>query len=41
MPNTTNLLEGKFSDMKQCLQCHRGLKKEGKLRFVKGYFSKE
>ena len=24
IPNTTNLLEGKFSEMKQLLRCHRG-----------------
>ena len=38
--NTTNLLEGKFSEMKQLLRCHRGLKKESKLRFIKDYFVK-
>ena len=41
IPNTTNLLEGKFSEMKQLLRCHRGLKKEGKLRFIRDYFAKE
>ena len=41
IPNTTNLLEGKFSEMKQLLRCHRGLKKESKLRFIKDYFAKE
>ena len=41
IPNTTNLLEGKFSEIKQFLQCHRGLKKESKLRFIKDYFSKK
>ena len=41
IPNTTNLLEGKFSEMKQLLRCHRGLKKESKLRFIKDYFSKK
>ena len=41
IPNTTNLLEGKFSDMKQLLRCHRGLKKENKLRFIKYYFAKD
>jgi len=40
IPNTTNLLEGKFSEMKQLLRCHRGLKKERKLRFIKDYFAK-
>ena len=41
IPNTTNLLEGKFSEMKQLLRCHRGLKKESKLRFIRDYFAKE
>ena len=41
IPNTTNLLEGKFSEMKQLLRCHRGLKKDSKLRFIKDYFAKE
>ena len=41
IPNATNLLEGKFSEMKQLLRCHRGLKKESKLRFIKDYFAKE
>ena len=41
IPNTANLLEGKFSEMKQLLRCHRGLKKESKLRFIKIYFVKE
>ena len=40
IPNTTNLLEGKFGDMKRLLRCHRGLKKENKLRFIKHYFAK-
>ena len=40
IPNTTNLLEGKFSEMKPLLRCHRGLKKESKLRFIKDYFAK-
>ena len=34
IPNTTNLLEGKFSEMKPLLRCHRGLKKESKFRFI-------
>ena len=41
IPNTTNLLEGKFSVMKQLLRCHRGLKKENKLQFIKHYFAKK
>ena len=41
IPNTTNLLEGKLSEMKQLLRCHRGLNKENKLLFIKYYFAKE
>ncbi|MFC0036366.1 hypothetical protein [Cardiobacterium valvarum] len=41
IPNTTNLLEEKFSEMKPLLRCHRGLKKENKFRFIKDYFSKK
>ena len=41
IPNTTNLLEGKFGDMKMLLKCHHGLKKENKVRFIKDYFAKE
>ena len=40
IPNTTNLPEGKFGDMKRLLQCHHGLKKENKVRFIKDYFTK-
>lgn len=41
IPNTINLLEGKFNKMKQLLRCHWSLKKESKLRFIKDYFAKE
>ena len=41
IPNTTNLLEGKFGDMKRLLKCHHGLKKKNKIRFIKDYFAKE
>ncbi|EHM54746.1 hypothetical protein HMPREF9080_01111, partial [Cardiobacterium valvarum F0432] len=40
IPNTTNLLERKFSEIKQLLRCHWGLKKESKFRFIKDYFAK-
>ena len=40
IPNTTNLLEGKFSEMKQLLRCHRGLKKRVNYGF-KRLFRKE
>ena len=39
IPNTTNLLDGTFSDMKRLLRCHQGMRKEGKVRFIKDYFS--
>lgn len=39
--NTTNLLDGKFADLKQRLRCHHGLKKDNKMRFIKDYFSKK
>ncbi|MCP1659245.1 hypothetical protein J2T37_000160 [Neisseria perflava] len=39
IPNTTNLLDGQFADLKQKLRCHKGMKKENKIRFIKDYFS--
>ncbi|MDO4776529.1 MAG: hypothetical protein Q4A06_03630 [Cardiobacteriaceae bacterium] len=39
--NTTNLLEGRFADLKAKLRCHQGMKKENKVRFIKDYFSKK
>ena len=39
IPNTTNLLDGTFSNMKRLLRCHQGMRKEGKVRFIKDYFS--
>lgn len=36
---TTNLLEGKFADLKRRLSCHQGMRKENKLRFIKDYLS--
>jgi len=41
IPNTTNLLEGKFGDMKRLLKCHHGLKKANNILFVNDYFLKE
>ena len=41
IPNTANLLEGKFSEMKQLLRCHHGLKKSNKMLFINDYFAKE
>ena len=40
IPNTTNLLEGKFGDMKRLLKCHHGLKKANKMLFINDYFAK-
>lgn len=37
--NTTNLLEGRFAELKRRLRCHQGMKKENKVRFIKDYFS--
>ncbi|MFC0036356.1 hypothetical protein [Cardiobacterium valvarum] len=41
IPNTTNLLEEKFGDMKRLSKCHHGLKKENKILFIKDYFAKK
>ena len=37
--NTTNLLDGKFADLKRKLGCHHGMRKVNKVRFIKDYFS--
>ena len=39
MCNTTNLLDGRFADLKRKLGCHHGMKRENKVRFIKDYFS--
>ena len=39
MRNTTNLLDGRFADLKRKLGCHHGMKRENKVRFIKDYFS--
>lgn len=39
IPQTSNLLEGRFSDMKRKLRCHQGMGKDNKIRFIKDYFS--
>ncbi|MDO5686220.1 MAG: hypothetical protein Q4G42_02335 [Neisseria sp.] len=41
IPKTSNLLEGRFGDMKQKLCCHQGMRKDNKIRFIKDYFSKK
>lgn len=37
--NTTNLLDGRFADLKRKLGCHQGMKMDNKIRFIKDYFS--
>lgn len=41
IPNTTNLLDGAFSDMKRRLECHHGMSKGNKIRFIKDYFARK
>jgi len=38
IPNTTNALDGQFSDLKNKLRNHNGLSKERKKRFINGFF---
>lgn len=40
IPNTTNLLDGRFADLKQKLRCHQGMRKRNKIKFIKNYFSR-
>ena len=37
--NTTNLLDGRFADLKRKLGCHHGMKMDNKIMFIKDYFS--
>ena len=39
LPKTTNLLEGKFGDLKRLLACHCGMGKDNKVKFIKDYFA--
>lgn len=39
IPNTTNLLDGTFSDVKRLLACHHGMSKSNKVQFVQDYFA--
>ena len=39
MCNTTNLLDGRFADLKRKLGCHHGMKRENKVKFIKDYFA--
>lgn len=38
IPNTTNTLDGHFSDLKNKLRNHNGLSKERKIKYIKGFF---
>ncbi|MDR0230838.1 MAG: hypothetical protein LBI82_01820 [Dysgonamonadaceae bacterium] len=38
IPNTTNALDGQFSDLKNKLRNHNGLSKARKMKFIDGFF---
>jgi hypothetical protein len=38
IPNTTNALDGLFSDLKNKLRNHNGLSKLLKMKFIDGFF---
>jgi len=38
IPNTTNMLDGQFSDLKNKLRNHNGLSKVHKMKFIDGFF---
>ena len=38
IPNTTNLLEEKFKDMKRSLSNHQGMHKDNKILFIKDFY---
>lgn len=38
MPNTNNLIEGVFSDLKKNLNCHCGMNESSRKRFIAGFF---
>jgi len=38
IPNTTNALDGQFSDLKNKLRNHNGLSKTRKIKFIDGFF---
>jgi hypothetical protein len=38
IPNTTNAIDGHFSDLKNKLRNHNGLSKERKIKFIDGFF---
>ena len=39
IPNTTNLLENKFNQLKQKLGCHHGMNRQNKILFIKDFLS--
>ena len=39
IPNTTNLLEEKFKDVKRLLNNHQGMRKDNKILFIKDFLS--
>ena len=41
IPNTTNLLDGVFAGLKRYLECHHGLSKANKIKFIQDYFSEK
>lgn len=38
MPNTTNMLEGKFGELKTKKRCHAGMNEETKRLFIENFF---
>lgn len=38
MPNTNNLIEGTFTDLKKNLQMHPGMSSENRIKFINGFF---
>lgn len=40
IPNTINLLEGEFGNLKRLLRYRQGMRRENKPRFIKYYFAK-
>jgi len=38
IPNTTNAIDGHFSDLKKKLRCHNGMSKSHKMRFIDEFF---
>lgn len=38
IPNTTNLLEGIFADLKNKLRCHNGLSQQRRMKFIDEFF---